>query len=121
MSKYFTGVEFAEAAVAPVEVDVSRSFPLDFEKYLTEFNRMIQAIQDGQSTITPGAIDLRNASVCVALRRLAGTPSPECLREFLNLTEQDINLRARREFLLILKQRPEVRKWLETFLPDADK
>ena len=121
MSKYFTGVEFSETIQVPVEVDLSRTFPLDFERYLTEFNRMIQAIQEGQSTITRGAIDLRNAPVLAALKRLAASPTAETLREFLAMTEQDINLCARREFLTILKQRPEVRKWIETYLPGADK
>ena len=121
MSKYFEGVDFPELRKEKASAEpVPDAFPDDFEKYLVEFRRMLQAIEEGQSAITRGAINLTKAPVKAALERLAKAPGAATLRMFLDMSQQDINLRARREFLIILNQNKKVKAWIDSKIPGAN-
>lgn len=122
MSKYFQGVEFPELIKEKVpEQKVPDDFPDDFQKYLPDFRRLLEAVEGGQSTISKMPIDLSRSPVRPALGRLAYAPSPVTLRIFLDIVEQEINLRARRELLSILNQNKKIKEWIDLKLPGVNK
>jgi len=113
-SRFFTPVEFPE--LEEPEEEKPKEDPLkdvDITPIMTEIRRMIKAVETGASTITKGALILKDQPIWKSIEGLEDTPSVETLRHFLNIAEQDINTRFRREAILIFKRDDVLKKAIE--------
>lgn len=114
MSRFFEPVEFEEPKEEKKPEPVVDEFPVDVSNFVIEFNRIIQAVQSGTSGIVKGGIQLKGAPMLIALERFAKTPTALTFRVFLDLAKQDINNRARMEFLNVVSKNAD--KKLKEFL-----
>ncbi len=115
--KYYDGVDFPEMeteaveAVPVVEDDVMTG--MDVTRYMTEVRRMVTAVESGQSTISRGAIQLRNSPTMKAIAQLESTPSMKAFLHFLEMAQQDVNRRFRQECELIFCENEDIKNALE--------
>lgn len=103
MSKYFTPVEFPElekeVLITPVLED---KFPVDVTPFIVVFQRLLKAIESGESGIC-GSISLNKSPVHLALTRFSYFPCKITLINFLNILQQEVNMRAKQEAINTLK------------------
>lgn len=104
MSRFFIPIEFEKPKVEEKKEELPDKFPVDITNFIVEFNRVISAVEQGDSGIVKGTIRLKGAPIIVALERFSQEPTADSFRNFLNLAAQDINYRARTEFLEIVRK-----------------
>jgi len=115
MSKYFTPVEFPElekeVLITPILED---KFPVEVTPYIVIFQRLLKAIESGESGIC-GSISLNKSPIHLTLTRFGYFPCKFTLINFLNTLQQEVNTRARQEAINILKNGNKV---LENYLKE---
>ena len=114
--EYFTGVEFPELEPAPEPEELPKDDPatkVEWDTILTELRRMIAAVESGDSNIVKHAIDVSKAPINKVLKNLADKPTTDHMVAFLKVAQQDINLRFRRECVLLFKQNEKLKKLIE--------
>jgi hypothetical protein len=114
--EYFNSVEFPELEPKPEPEPADATDPateVEWDGILTEVRRMIAAVKSGESNIIRRAVDLNNAPINKTLKALAERPSTPTMVEFLKIAEQDINVRFRRECVLLFKQNSKLKELME--------
>lgn len=99
---FFTPIDLPDPPVEDVTADTSvpdwptpKLFGPIFDKISIEINR----ITDGTSDFTPHGISLdADKGFMNVWMKFKRTPTKENMDQFLEMVEQDVNLRARREF-----------------------
>lgn len=116
MNKFFSEVDFSELEEKPQKTKVNKDDPLsgvETTVLMTDIRKMISAIENGQSHLVKGALDLNKTPVKTAVQKLEDFPSTESLMNFLNTAQQDVNRRFRQEVELILKQNNKFKEVIE--------
>ena len=111
---YFTPIDLPDQLVDDVTTDPSIPdwpTPRKFRTALNKIAEEINSVTQGTSKFTPGGINFttgiqqgKEHGFMRVWKQFKSAPTKENMDLFLEITEQDINLRARREF----------KKWLDT-------
>lgn len=111
---FFTPIELPEAPVEKVTADPSVPgwpTPEQFGPILDRIAIEMDKITEGRSELTPYGIVLTTGSgIMNVFNRFKLEPTKKNMLEFLDMAENDINLRARREF----------KKWLNLLLKEEE-